>query len=162
MLVGTLLGTLYIYQGQEIGMINAPEDWSISEYKDLDSLNYYNYVKEQTGNDPVALKATNAALAQSCSRSCSTTYAMGRHSQCLISPENAKTWMRVHDNYKKLNVKQQTNDPSSVLSFWRELLRIRHANPEVFAQGVFRTRTQLTSLSFCSRRLATNRSWLLH
>ena len=36
----SLGGTPYIYQGEEIGMTNAP--WrSISEFRDLDSLNYY-------------------------------------------------------------------------------------------------------------------------
>lgn len=33
-------GTLFIYQGQELGMINFPLEWSIDEYKDVDSLNY--------------------------------------------------------------------------------------------------------------------------
>ena len=29
----TMTGTLFIYQGQEIGMINAPREWPIEEYK---------------------------------------------------------------------------------------------------------------------------------
>lgn len=36
----TLSGTLFIYQGQEIGMVNFPLDWSMDEYKDVDSNNY--------------------------------------------------------------------------------------------------------------------------
>ena len=31
----TLFGTLYLYQGQEIGMINLPSDWPPEEYKDV-------------------------------------------------------------------------------------------------------------------------------
>jgi glycosidase len=32
-------GTVYVYQGQELGMINIPYDRDISEYRDLETLN---------------------------------------------------------------------------------------------------------------------------
>jgi oligo-1,6-glucosidase len=35
-----LSGTLFIYQGQELGMINFPLSWPMEEYKDVDSSNY--------------------------------------------------------------------------------------------------------------------------
>lgn len=35
-----LSGTMFIYQGQEIGMVNFPMEWDMSEYKDIDSSNY--------------------------------------------------------------------------------------------------------------------------
>jgi alpha-glucosidase len=41
-------GTLFIYQGQELGMVNFPLDWDISEYKDIDALNY---VSKKLQND---------------------------------------------------------------------------------------------------------------
>lgn len=34
-------GTLFIYQGQELGMRNMPEDWPLEEYKDVESQNGY-------------------------------------------------------------------------------------------------------------------------
>lgn len=37
----TLGGTLFIYQGQEIAMKNAPRGWGIEEYKDVATVNYY-------------------------------------------------------------------------------------------------------------------------
>jgi glycosidase len=37
----TLGGTEYIYQGQELGMRNIPPDWTIEEYKDIESQNYW-------------------------------------------------------------------------------------------------------------------------
>ena len=52
MLQTTLTGTLFIYQGQEIGMTNLPRSWSIEEYKDINTINYYNAFKEKYGNDP--------------------------------------------------------------------------------------------------------------
>ena len=37
----TMSGTIFIYQGQEIGMINVPADWPIENYPDLVSQEYY-------------------------------------------------------------------------------------------------------------------------
>lgn len=37
----TLCGTLFIYQGEELGMRNIPLEWSIDEYKDIESTNYW-------------------------------------------------------------------------------------------------------------------------
>lgn len=37
----TLWGTLFVYQGQEIGMSNVPSTWSIEMFRDVASLNYY-------------------------------------------------------------------------------------------------------------------------
>jgi glycosidase len=35
-------GTVFVYQGQEIGMINVPKDRDIKEYRDLETLNAWN------------------------------------------------------------------------------------------------------------------------
>lgn len=37
----TLTGTLYIYQGEELGMRNAPADWGVEEYKDVQTINFW-------------------------------------------------------------------------------------------------------------------------
>jgi glycosidase len=38
MLHTTLTGTLFIYQGQEIGMVNIPSEWGEEEYKDIEAV----------------------------------------------------------------------------------------------------------------------------
>ena len=38
----TLGGTLFVYQGEEIGMGNFGKAWGVEEYKDVASVNYYN------------------------------------------------------------------------------------------------------------------------
>jgi oligo-1,6-glucosidase len=38
----TQTGTLYVYQGEEIGMKNFPRSWPIEEYKDVATINYWN------------------------------------------------------------------------------------------------------------------------
>jgi glycosidase len=39
--LGFQSGTPFIYQGQELGMTNVPKEWSMDEYKDIDSLNHW-------------------------------------------------------------------------------------------------------------------------
>jgi glycosidase len=35
-------GTVFVYQGQELGLINIPKERDISEYRDLETLNAWN------------------------------------------------------------------------------------------------------------------------
>lgn len=37
----TLAGTVYVYQGQELGMRNVPTEWEPEEYKDIETINYW-------------------------------------------------------------------------------------------------------------------------
>lgn len=39
MLHTTLFGTVYLHQGQEIGLINIPKDWPLNEWKDVQTQN---------------------------------------------------------------------------------------------------------------------------
>jgi oligo-1,6-glucosidase len=41
MMQTTLAGTLYVYQGEEIGMRNVPASWDEKEYKDIESINFF-------------------------------------------------------------------------------------------------------------------------
>ena len=34
----SLTGTIFIYQGQEIGLCNVPRDWAEEEYKDIETI----------------------------------------------------------------------------------------------------------------------------
>jgi alpha-glucosidase len=38
---------------------------------------------------------------------------------------SATPWMRANDDYPEWNVARQKDDPSSVLSFWKKMLRFR-------------------------------------
>ncbi|PYD07114.1 glucohydrolase, partial [Pseudomonas savastanoi pv. glycinea] len=55
-LQAALTGTLFIYQGQEIGMTNVPRSWPIEEYLDINSINYYNQFKAAHPDDKEALE----------------------------------------------------------------------------------------------------------
>jgi glycosidase len=38
-------GTIYVYQGEELGLKNFPLSWGIEEYKDVATVNHYNATK---------------------------------------------------------------------------------------------------------------------
>ncbi|CAM1501869.1 Fc.00g038530.m01.CDS01 [Cosmosporella sp. VM-42] len=48
--LGLQAGTPFIYQGQELGMHNVPENWNMEEYKDIDCLNHW--MLKSAGADP--------------------------------------------------------------------------------------------------------------
>ncbi|KAL4738946.1 glycoside hydrolase superfamily [Aspergillus similis] len=132
-----MTGTLFIYQGQEIGMINAPRDWPIDEYKDIEGLGYYREAQAQvtSGADPTRearIMDGLRVLARDHSR---------LPMQWDDSPKAGFTtgvpWMRTHDLYRQINVKRQEGDSDSVLSFWKKVLLLRKKYRHLFIHGTF-------------------------
>ncbi len=52
----TLSGTLFVYQGEEIGIKNMPPEWDVSEYKDIESVNFWTKSLDQHKGDEKSLK----------------------------------------------------------------------------------------------------------
>jgi glycosidase len=134
-LLGCLSGTLFVYQGEEIGMVNMPDSWGIEEIKDPDSLNAYNDVKDRHDSDPLWLEKAmggirrvardNARLPVQWDSSANAGFTTG------------KPWMRVHDNYTEINIADQTKDPSSVLNYWKKMLKLRKEHSDLAVFGDF-------------------------
>jgi len=49
----TLSGTLYVYQGEEIGQRNMPLSFEPSEYKDIETINYWEKVSYTVETTPM-------------------------------------------------------------------------------------------------------------
>ncbi|PWY89716.1 maltase [Aspergillus heteromorphus CBS 117.55] len=137
MMVASLSGTLFVYQGQEIGMVNAPASWGVEEYKDVESRNYYDFVRQTSNGDPVALAAARTALQHLARDHARLPMQWDASPHAGFTAPDATPWMRAHDNYPDVNVKRQALDGQSVLSFWKRMLAVRKEYPDVFAQGVF-------------------------
>ncbi|WPG98731.1 maltase [Acrodontium crateriforme] len=138
MLFGSLSGTLFIYQGQEIGMINMPKEWRIEdEYKDVDSTNYYNMVAKRYNNDPAELKKAHEALQHLARDHARTPMQWTASPNGGFTTEEAKPWMRVNTSTKEINVAQQNSRKDSVLAFWRRMLETRKTYNNVLVHGEF-------------------------
>jgi oligo-1,6-glucosidase len=117
--VHTMHGTPYIYQGEEIGMTNVQFP-SITDYRDIETLNLYQRYVSDKGIDP----ATVMAMVHRRSRDNART-----PMQWDASPNagfsTGAPWLGVNPNYTAINVEQARADPGSVFHYYRELIRLR-------------------------------------
>lgn len=61
-LLATLSGTLFLYQGQEVGMMNMPEEWTVEDMRDVDAKNYWKAILEEYPGDEGMQKRALTAL----------------------------------------------------------------------------------------------------
>src|SRR4051794_11645235 len=132
-MLGTILhlqrGTPYVYQGEELGMTNAP--WAaIDDFRDIESLNHYTEaVAAGQSPDDVLL-----ALRQMSRDNARTPV------QWDGSPHAGFTtgdpWLPVNPNHATINAEAERADPDSVFHHYRRLIALRHELP-VVADGDF-------------------------
>ncbi|KAI5887710.1 glycoside hydrolase family 13 protein [Schizophyllum commune H4-8] len=123
----TQSGTLYVYQGEELGLHNFPRSWGLEEYKDVATQNFYNRVLEnrrrEQGREDVDMSDVLDGLQKKARDHARTPV------QWNSSPHGGfttgKPWMRVNDDYPSWNAEKQISDPGSVRSFWKKLLELR-------------------------------------
>ena len=111
-------GTPYIYQGEEFGMTNPYFD-SIEEYRDVESINYYNILKEQGETEEDILE-----ILRSKSRDNSRTPIQWN------SKENAgftvgTPWIPVSKMYKEINAEKALENKDSVFYHYKKLISLR-------------------------------------
>lgn len=136
-LFASLSGTLFVYQGQEIGMVNIPKDWSIEEYEDLGSINYYESVRVRSGGDEEELRKARASLQHLARDHARTPMQWTADRNGGFTDDDVKPWMRVNTFTAEINVAEQNGRDDSVLAFWRQMLKLRRELSEVLVYGHF-------------------------
>ncbi|KAF2464715.1 alpha-glucosidase-like protein maltase [Lindgomyces ingoldianus] len=133
----TQTGTLFLYQGQEIGMINAPKDWSMEEYKDVETQNYWKEAVQSSESrvDPTCEERIKHGLQLMARDHARLPFQWDSSANAGFT--TGKPWMRVHDLYKEINAEAQEKDSESVLAFYKRLLRLRKEYRDVFVYGTF-------------------------
>lgn len=113
-------GTPYIYQGEELGMTNAPFE-KIEDYRDLDSINAYHqfleqgvFTKEQMLKFLAWKSRDNARTPMQWDDSENAGFTTGT------------PWIMTNPNYKWINAKEQVSREDSVFHYYRRLIRLRH------------------------------------
>ncbi|KAK0719936.1 glycoside hydrolase superfamily [Lasiosphaeris hirsuta] len=132
----TLCGTLFVYQGEELGMRNVPPEWGAEEYKDIESVNYWNKINEMyPGNEAKLLQAKKVMRAKARDNS-RTPMQWDASPNAGFCPVGVQPWMRVNDDFETFNAAVQTTAGSpSIYHFWQEILALRKKHPEVFVYG---------------------------
>ena len=126
--LGTVLhlhrGTPYVYQGEELGMTNAP--WpSAAQFRDLESVNHYAEAVAGGADPEQVLRALRER-----SRDNARTPV-----QWDASPNAGFTtgepWLAVNPNSVEINAEAARADPDSVFHHYRRLVDLRHSEPAV-------------------------------
>lgn len=130
-LLVSLTGTLFIYQGQEIGMTNVPDTWDISEYLDINTINYHKqFMEKHTEEEWKEIFKTINLLARDNAR---TPVQWDDSENAGFS--TGKPWMRVNDNYKTVNAASQVNDSKSLYNYYKKALQVRKEHKDVLIHG---------------------------
>jgi oligo-1,6-glucosidase len=127
-LLGTILhlhrGTPYVYQGEELGMTNAPFA-ALEDFRDIESLNHY---------------AEAVAAGEAPERVLSALRTRGRDNARTPMQWDASAhagfttgtpWLAVNPNHAEVNAAAAVADPDSVFHHYRRLIELRHTEPAV-------------------------------
>ncbi|KAK2732196.1 maltase [Colletotrichum kahawae] len=133
----SMTGTLFVYQGQEIGMINVPRDWPIEDYKDIESQNYYNDIKREHGEGSKFLEYVMDSINKMGRDNARIPMQWDDSPYAGFTDNKDGAWMRVHELYPEINVAKQEKEPGSVLNFWRAMLKLRKEEGDLLTHGAF-------------------------
>ena len=120
-------GTPYVYQGEELGMTN-PRYSDISQYRDVESINYYKILQERGASKEEALAVLGERSRDN-----------GRTPMQWKAGPNAgftdgEPWIGIPENYSYINVEEENKDEDSILSCYKKLIRLRKEH-RVIAEG---------------------------
>lgn len=122
-------GTPYIYQGEELGMTNAP--YEIEDYRDIELINLY--------NERMRMGVPRDEIMRS-------IHAKGRdNARTPIQWDDSKNagftqgtpWIKVNPNYTEINAKAALEDKNSVFHYYKKLIELRKQY-NIFADGSYR------------------------
>ena len=126
-LVHGLRGTPYIYQGEELGMTNT-DFTSIDQFKDVESLNYYEILQQKGLSKEDALR-----IIQIHSRDNGRTPIQWNGEE-HGGFTTGTPWIEVNKNYTTVNAENQVGDETSIFSYYKKLVQLRK-DVDVIAYG---------------------------
>jgi len=118
----TMRGTVYIYQGDEIGMTNVAYP-SIDDYNDVETLNAWAEAKKN-GQDMDAF----LRIVHSQSRDNART-PIQWNAKKNAGFTHGKPWLPINPNYNSINVATQESDDDSILNYYRSIIQFRKQHP---------------------------------
>lgn len=144
-----LRGTVFIYQGEELGMINCPFE-NIGEYDDLNTKDQYKRALAIGIEEEKALKFVNDRSRDN-SR---TPYPWSNAGNAGFS--EGKSWLKINPDYEMVNAEKQYADEKSLFHFYKNLIRLRKS-PEyldVFVYGKIKELEGVSDSSIAFERTA--------
>lgn len=146
-------GTPYIYQGEEIGMINTPIK-DISEANDIETINLYNeridngYAKEDV------LKSINTKGRDNARRP------MHWSAKQNAGFTTGTPWLSLNPYYNRINVEQALEDNHSIYYTYKKLIELRKQN-DILVKGNFKLLLPDHEAIFAYEREYNGEKWVV-
>lgn len=137
-------GTPFVYQGQEIGMLNNHLD-SIDQFKDVVTFNNQRLFKKFGFSDAKYLEIANRT-----SRENARTPVQWNKTK-YAGFSKAEPWFGVNPNYKEINVAAEEKDKDSILHYYRKLFKVRKEN-KIFIYGDYEEHFHNSKDWYCYER----------
>ncbi len=137
-------GTPFIYQGQEIGMVNNHLK-SLDDFKDVMTFNNEKIFRKFGVPRFLYLKIANKTSRE--------------NSRTPVQWDDTKNagfttgtpWFGVNPNYREINVAAEEADPNSILNYYRWLLKVRKEN-KILIYGNYREHCKRSKKVYCYER----------
>ena len=142
-------GVPFVYQGQEIGMTNLPvkeakylkncderENPVMKAEEVYEDVLSVNVLKSFRKYAPFTLPLVRNALSKVARDHARTPMQWSGAANAGFTDEGVRPWMTVNPNYVYKNVDLQKRDPSSILTFYKRLIKYRLGN-ELIINGEF-------------------------
>lgn len=149
LMLGSLSGTLFIYQGQEIGMTNTPLNWERNDFRDCATLRYFSEIDAKHRLGEASILPEDAVKAANKHGRDNARTPVQWSSDVYAGFSAVEPWIRVNENFADINVAEQTGRPDSVLSFWQDLIKLRKAHKELFVHSSFEVIDQESDKTVC-------------
>ena len=144
MLLHSLPGTPFVYQGEEIGMTN-PHFSRITDYRDVESLNMFAELRND-GRDADELLAILASKSRDNSRT-PMQWSNGDNAGFTAG----EPWIGLGDNYQQINVEAALADDSSVFYTYQKLIALRKQEA-ILTWGNYQDLLPNSPVLWCYRR----------
>ncbi|MBP5273183.1 MAG: hypothetical protein ILO43_09505, partial [Clostridia bacterium] len=125
-----LQGTPFVYQGQELGMLNNHLK-HLEDFKDVVTFNNAKLFKKLGFTDRFYLKVANKTSRENAR----TPVQWSKKKNAGFT--TGTPWFSVNKNYKTINRDTEKKDPDSILNYYKKLFAVRKANP-VLVYGDYR------------------------
>src|SRR5208282_2532389 len=122
-------GTPFVYEGEELGMANAPFA-TIGDFRDIQALNYYAQATARGGVDLAALLRAMRKMSRDQARTPVQWDASANAGFTTGTP-----WIAVNPDYVTVNAAAQVGQPGSVFEHYQRLIELRHTDPVVTDGG---------------------------
>lgn len=149
----TLRGTVYVYQGDEIGMTNVAYP-SIEDYNDVETHGAWKDALEAGKDMNEFLK-----IVHSQSRDNARTPVQW-NSSFNAGFTNTQPWIKVNENHTYINVEDQEKEANSILNYYREMIKFRKENL-IFVYGDYESIDDSNPKIYAYRRWDESEEYLV-